>query len=269
MAAAFLGRVDDWDRALGAIETTGETRVLVARARGRLFERAGRLGEAEARHREAVALAPADVEARKDLARVLVNRASTDDGAALEAANLYLALLRDAPSDDVVRQGLDWLAQREASLAPREIPDTTRLDRAVAWLRALAESDPENPVAWAQLGVALRLQGDGKGAVAAYDRAIAVNPYDMGLVNDRAIAQLAAGDRDGALQGFEKAAAADRNETSPRQNAGRLHRLAGDAEGAARHWSGALAATRTVGGSPLLYRSLLDRLWRDRAQGSR
>ena len=269
MAASFVGRVDDWDRTLATLATTPGQRAVVSRARGRLMERAGRFADAEARHREAVAAAPADGDLKKDLARVLVNRAAESDAAAVEAGAIYLALLGESPDDATVREGLDYLAQREAALAPKELPDTTRLDRAVAWFKALADTDPENPTAWAQLGVACRLAGAGAEAVAAYDRAVALNPFDPGLENDRAIAVLATGDRAGALVGFEKAAAADRNETSPRQNAGRLRRQAGERDRATVHWAEALAATRTVGGTPMLYRSLLDRLWRDRAREGR
>ncbi|MCC7138373.1 MAG: hypothetical protein IT460_08115 [Planctomycetes bacterium] len=261
-AAVWVGKPEALDTALAAAPGAA-TSPAVLRARGRLAERAGRLDDAVARYREARAAAPDDVELVADLARARLRAAPEDAAAVEEATAWFLEVLARNPADSWARQGLEYVARRDTDAAPKAWPDTLRLTRAVRIFGALAQADPADAVAWANLGTALRNAGDAKGAVEALDRAVEANPYDGSLQNDRGIALLARGDRAAARAAFDRAAALDPTATAPHQNAARLARLDGDVAGARAHLAAAITVSRSVGGHPMLYRAMLDRVWRE------
>src|SRR5439155_23884629 len=126
-----------------------------------------------------------------------------------------------------VRKGVAYRAGRGWNAAVGEWPGRTRLTRCVSLSRALAETDPGDSGAWAQLGNALRVLGLAKESVEAYDRAVAANAFDASAWNDRGLAVLASGDEAGALLSFEHAAGIDPGDPAPRQNAARLLWLGG------------------------------------------
>jgi len=265
-AAVVLDAVDTLDAAL-AEPAPGSAALL--RLRGRLMERAGRLGPAVERYREARARAPDDVEVLADFARARLASGPDDPVAVDEAVRTFVEVLGRRADDPWARQGLEFVARRDADAVPREWPSRTRLDRMVATLRAVAEADPADGTAWANLGNALRTAGDLEGAVAAFDRALASNPYDAGAWNDRGIALAAAGHAAEARTSCDAAIERDPGAVAPHQNAARLARLAGDLDAAARHASAALATARALGGHPQLYRSVHDRVWRARTAPTR
>ena len=81
-------------------------------------------------------------------------------------------------------------------------------------------------------GLAKQKQGDLKGALADYDRAIEINPHDAAPYNNRGLAKMAMGDLDGALADYNRAL-----EISPRNfeihdNRGVVRQEKGDLDGA-------------------------------------
>lgn len=270
LAATTLAGVDELDAGLrqaAEAEPDAARRAGLARARGRILERAGRYGEAADRYREARALAPESVDLLADFARARLASAPDDPDAVDEAVAVYEEVLARDPEDAWARSGLAYVAQRDTDEAARAWPDRRRIDRAVKAFRAVAAADPTDGAAWGNLGLALRMAGDDAGAEAAFARALEANPYDARTWNDLGIARVGAGRHAAALEAFDEALALEPGQTSAHQNAARLHRLAGDLEAATAHTARALATTRAVGGHALLYRALLDRTWRARARG--
>ncbi len=262
----FAGAADAFDAALAAASVPDAAKPTIARLRGRLAERGEKLAAAVLRYREVMAARPEDPEAWTDLARVLLRHAPDDPASVDESVALLERVLAVRPDDPWARQGLDWQARKDANAAPREWPRRAGLDRACRLFRRLAEADPTDAVAWGRLGNVLRLAGDAKGSLEAYERAVAENPFDASLWNDRGIALLAAGDRAGALASWEKSIGLDAGDPAPRQNTARVRWLSGDDDGAAMQYAAALHATRTVVGHPMLFRSFLDRVWRTKAR---
>lgn len=259
--AVALGAVDAFDAAL-AEPPPGTAAIL--RLRGRLMERAGRIGPAVERYRAARDLAPDDVEVRSDFARARLASGPDDPAAVDEAVAEFLVVLSKRPDDPWARQGLEFVARRDADAVPREWPDHRRLDRAVTALAAIAAADPSDGTAWVNLGNARRTAGDLDGALAAFDHAVEGNPYDAAAWNDRGIALAAAGRAADARASYERAVELDPGSVAAHQNAARLARLAGDLDAADRHAAAALATARVLGGHTQLYRSILDRVWRTR-----
>lgn len=262
----YAGAADAFDAALAAATVPAASGPTVARLRGRLAERGEKLATAVARYREVMAAHPDDPEAWADLARVLLRHAPDDPATVDESVGLLERVLAVRPDDPWARQGLDWQARKDANAAPREWPRRAGLDRACRLFRRLAEADPTDAAAWGRVGNVLRLAGDPKGSLEAYERAVAENPFDASLWNDRGIALLAAGDLPGALASWAKSIELEGGDPSPRQNSARLRWLSGDDDGAAAHYAAALHATRTVTGHPMLFRSFLDRVWRTKAR---
>lgn len=262
----YAGGTDAFDAALSTATVPDERKPTISRLRGLLAERAERLAAAIPRYREVVAARPNEPEAWTDLARVLLRQAPDDAAAVEESVGLLERVLAVLPDDPWARQGLDWQARKDANAAPREWPRRARLNRATRLFRRLAETDPTDATAWGRLGNILRLAGDPKGSLEAYDRAVAENPYDASLWNDLGIAFLAAGDRPAALVSWEKSIELDGGDPAPRQNTARLRWLAGEDDAAAVHYTAALRATRAVTGHPSLFRSFLDRVWRTNAR---
>ncbi|MBL9085875.1 MAG: tetratricopeptide repeat protein [Planctomycetia bacterium] len=265
-AAVALEAVDAFDAALAEPEPGTAA---MQRLRGRLLERAGRLGPAVARYRAAKDLAPDDTEVLADFARARLASAPDDVAAVDEAVAAFVVVLAKRPDDAWARQGLEFVARRDADAVPREWPDRRRLDRMVAALRAVAEADPSDGTAWVNLGNARRTAGDLDGALDAFERAVAGNPYDAGAWNDRGIALAAAGRPADARASYARAIELDPGAVAPHQNAARLARLAGDLDAADGHATAALATARVLGGHPQLYRSIQDRVWRARRMTAR
>ncbi len=238
----------------------------VEAARGLLMEYAKRPADAAIRYRAALALGDDEVETKVALARAAL-AVSPDAPAALsEAAALLLDVLKASPKNPAAKIGLVWIGAKDAEAAPAAWPDRTRLARAVVIFKALSDADPEDAVGWSQLALALRLSGDLSGAIAAYDKAVLANPLDSSIANDRGLAVLATGDSEAAIAAFSAAVAVDPRDTSPRQNVARLLWLAGRDDEAEAHLFAAARSARETQGKPLLYRFLIDRVWRSRTR---
>ncbi|MFO0933933.1 MAG: tetratricopeptide repeat protein [Planctomycetota bacterium] len=233
------------------------------------MERAGKIVPAVERYRAAKDLAPDQVELLSDFARARLASGPDDPAAVDEAVTAFIAVLAKRPDDPWARQGLEFVARRDADAVPREWPDRRRLDRTVTALAAIATADPSDGTAWVNLGNARRTAGDLDGALAAFEHAVEGNPYDAAAWNDRGIALAAAGRKADARASYERAVELDPGAVASHQNAARLARLAGDLDAADRHAAAALATARVLGGHAQLYRSILDRVWRTRRAASR
>lgn len=104
-------------------------------------------------------------------------------------------------------------AERAAAVEPLQ-----RLNRAVAEIRApnsydptttdleaLESGDPETAWEWVNRGLALHSNGRAAEAIAAYDRAIAIDPTDSNAWANRGITKFWSGDPAGAVADFDKA----------------------------------------------------------------
>jgi Flp pilus assembly protein TadD len=268
-AALRVGDVSDFDAALEGIAndvSSTEARFAIARARGLLMERARRPADAVVRYRAALAEKADDAATSSALGRALLFAAPDDPASLDEAARLLLAAVAADPEDAPAKEALAWLAAKDWEAAPKAWPDRTRLARCVEAFAALAKAMPEDATARAEHANALRVSGDPKSAIATYDVAVALNPFDSSIANDRGLAVLATGDVPAAIAAFEAATKADPRDTSPRQNLGRLHWLRGEDDASEAHLSAALAASRGGAGKPQLFRFLLDRVWRSRTR---
>lgn len=271
LAAVYAGDVASHETFLAALgDEAGRNprdRFEAYRARGLLFEHAKRFADAAASYHKALAL-PGMEEAsvRTSLARALVNAGPDSPEGLAEATALLKQVLAENALDATARELLRWIGVNDVAAATKEWPGRSRLDRALEAFKALAESAPEDSAAWSEYGLTLRTAGDLEGSIKAYDRAVAVNPLDAVVANDRGLAVLATGDTAAAIAAFEAASRVDPRDTSPRQNVARLHWLLGRDDEAEAHLAAAVKSARETGGKPLLYRFLLDRVWRSRVR---
>jgi predicted O-linked N-acetylglucosamine transferase (SPINDLY family) len=110
-----------------------------------------------------------------------------------EAAKLYRELLAQAPGDAAVLEGLGLAALRRERAA-----------EGLEWLEQAARAEPSNARVQAHLGIALRRNGRLGDAIAAYRRAIELDPQPNTLLN-LGRAEREAGHRDAAIAAFRRA----------------------------------------------------------------
>jgi predicted TPR repeat methyltransferase len=156
-------------------------------------QQAGRLEEAEAQYRRAIESNGADVEARLNLGIVLHDR-----GRLVESAEVLGQLVADRPENAaawvylaraIAPQGYGWEAHQAIARAMKGKPDTETLLAASRLLMSLhhipeadkaskraAELSPQSAAAWIQRGQILTLRGRKPDAVAAYLKALAIEP---------------------------------------------------------------------------------------------
>ena len=138
-------------------------------------------GPAGPLYRACLTLAPGNTRLRRDFAAFLLDR----DGAP-EAA-------------DVLRGALDTAAGQHAmGLALTELG---RFREAIPHFQCAAERDPVPSLAWANLGMVLKIEGRYDEALAAYHQAIARSPNDAAIRVNRMVALLQAGRWPEAWQG--------------------------------------------------------------------
>jgi tetratricopeptide (TPR) repeat protein len=147
-------------------------------AAGRLWQGAGRLPEAEASYRRAVQLLPGHARAHNNLGGVLHMQGK------LEAA---LVAYRRALELD---PGLPQANQNYASI----VRDADALARAAEDYRRHTRANPNDALAFNDLGNTLRELGRHDEALAAYGRALALNPGLAEAHFSRAFVQLLLGD---------------------------------------------------------------------------
>jgi TolB-like protein/class 3 adenylate cyclase/Flp pilus assembly protein TadD len=152
-----------------------------------------RAARARAAAEQAVALAPG----RRESQLALGDYYAFVRNDAAKALEIYAAGLRDAPSDPELLAATAFVEQtrgrweaalghftRAQALDPRSVPTAERLARTLLWLRRYPE------------------------AAAAYDRAVALAPADISIIEGRAMVALAQGDLAAARAVLRTAAAA-------------------------------------------------------------
>jgi tetratricopeptide (TPR) repeat protein len=138
-------------------------------------------------------------------------------GIASEAMQVRLALVlsesgRAAEAVEVLRPfegSPDPDTQNALGLA---LADAGRIPEALAVYRRILERDPADAVAFQNWGIALLKQGDARGAVERFDRALAIHGNLPRSWNARGVAQARLGDAGGAIASWRRAI-----ELDPRQ----------------------------------------------------
>ncbi|MGE0191921.1 MAG: tetratricopeptide repeat protein [Planctomycetota bacterium] len=179
-----------------------------------------------------------------------------------EAVELAVAELGRDPESTAAGDLLWAIAGADYENLHRDAPDGRLLARCLRAQEALVAAREDDPTAWANLGNTLRVGGQASEAVAAYDRAVELDPYDPDIRSDRGLARSAAGDEVGALAAFQEALELDAGHLSAHQNAARRHLEAGRPREALGHLEAALASARARGERTSPYRLLMGRAWR-------
>lgn len=188
--------------------------------RGLAFHREGRLGEAEAAYREALALAPGHPEALH-----LLGLARLGQGDAAGAVRCIREAWAGAPNDPAIAYNLG-AACLDAGLPGEAIPPLARL----------LESDPDHAQARFNLGEARRRTGDLEGAVPLLEAAVKDLPGLPEVPNALGLAYRGLQRSREARAAFESALAADPAFFEAEVNLGLLDLDAGDLAGALARW---------------------------------
>jgi tetratricopeptide (TPR) repeat protein len=242
---------------------SNEARAMRLRALATLAEDAGAYDRAADLLQEAAAAAPEDVEALFALARVRL-RAGGERATEAAVAAWAEALARD-PRDERARLLLWEQAGLDVAEGMRRGRLEPAIERAITAQRALVTHVPDDALAWANMGNTLRVAGRLEEALAAYDRALAVDDGDPAIVSDRGLVLSALERHEDALRDWERAVDMDPTFTAAHQNAARMRFLAGEDDAAAAHLAAAAAGAYETGEpTARLYRFLLDRTWRAR-----
>jgi tetratricopeptide (TPR) repeat protein len=261
-AARYVGGQALLATLLADVKAEGPALARLLRARGVLADAAGDRAGALSLLEDA---AKADPEAAAPLVekgRILLADPDATDETVDHAVDAYLEALRRAPENESARSVLWYLAGRDYGDLWRTWPDRRALDRCLRIQRALLDADPSDALAWGNLGNTLRVGGDARAALEAYDRAIRENPYDPAVWSDLGLARSAAGDAPGAVAAFEKSIGLDAGHVAARQNLARALHLSGEDARAREQLGAALATSRALGSGAMLFRFLLDRSWR-------
>jgi tetratricopeptide (TPR) repeat protein len=162
-----------------------------------VFERQGKLAEAEAAYREALRLNKNLTDTRDNLGWVLQRQ-----GKFADAEATYRETLRLEPEDAGAHNGLAWLRATCAD------PKFRNPEEAVALAERAVKLDPENAGYWNTLGVARYRAGDWRAAIAALEKSMALqqggDAFDWLFL---AMAHGQLGDQDRARAWYDKAVA--------------------------------------------------------------
>ncbi len=117
----------------------------------------------------------------------------------------------------------------------------------LAELEARARREPDSADAWTALGAAKFDLGDFAGAIAAYEKAVALSPESAGLWSALGEARVMASERDpmpaAASEAFDKAIALDARDPRARYFLAVKKDISGDHKGAIEDWFALLADT--------------------------
>jgi Flp pilus assembly protein TadD len=115
------------------------------------------------------------------------------------------------------------------------------LDGAIAEYQKVIAIHPTDANAHNKLGIALGNKGDLAGAIAAYQKAIALNPKHAPAHNNLGIALADKGDLNGAIAEWKKAITLDPKDANPHNNLGNALGDKGDLAGAIAEYKQAIA----------------------------
>lgn len=189
------------------------------------MQRAGRLHDAERLYRDAIAVQPGHVDAKRGLALVLrqMNRLP-------EAIQVLQALAAEHPTNPAVHAELG-LALHAAG----------RAEEAVASLKETARLDPKNAAAYLHLGRAQLADFDADGAIQSLHRAFALAPRSAEVAMSLGVAYLHRGTVDRAIR-FLREALPERDSSAELHTyLGTALRLKGELDAAVEHFRRALA----------------------------
>jgi cytochrome c-type biogenesis protein CcmH/NrfG len=123
---------------------------------------------------------------------------------------------------------------------PMGAPSPVNSDRITA-LKSRAEAEPDNAVAWTELGNAYFDSNQYDASINAYRKSLELNPDNPNVWTDMGVMYRRSGKPEEAIQAFDQAIAADPQHEVSRMNKGivMLHDL-NDANGAIKAWEGLL-----------------------------
>ena len=128
------------------------------------------------------------------------------------------------------------------SSAPPQMgtPSSESSDR-IAALKRRAEAEPDNALAWTELGNAYFDSDQYDASISAYRKSLELNPNNPNVWTDMGVMYRRSGKPDEAIKAFDQAIAADPKHEVSRMNKGivLLHDL-NDANGAIKAWEGLL-----------------------------
>lgn len=177
----------------------------------------GDLSSAAGFYRRAIALDPDLVKAYIGLGDTLLAAGYPD-----QAANAFRAALKKNPKN----------AEAEAGLGATLVS----IDQPIAAIEMLQKAIAVKPSrrAYAALGVAEDLRGDGAAAMKAYHAGLALAPNDPGLLNDLGLSEALQGDYDTAIKTLRRVASGANATARDRLNLALVLGLAGHMEEAAQ-----------------------------------
>ena len=139
-----------------------------------------------------------------------------------------------------------WRDAAPSAAAPASETAAAPSDQLAA-LETRAQREPNSADAWTALGAAKFDLGDFAGAIAAYDKAVALSPESAGLWSALGEARVMASDSDpmpaAASQAFDKAIALDARDPRARDFLAVRKDIGGDHQGAIDDWFALLADT--------------------------
>jgi len=156
---------------------------------GRVFQRKGKLPDAERAYKKAIKINPDLVEAHTNLGNVLLNR-----GRLKEAFNSHRKALKLVPGHPMLLNNLGNVLQMQGEN-----------EKAIDWFNKAITRDPNYADAHNNLGNALRGLGSFGEAVASYKCAILINPGLAGAYNNLGNILMELGELDDAVINFRKA----------------------------------------------------------------
>lgn len=194
----------------------------------------------------AVELDPANIIARTEMARI--HRDETGDTE--QAAAIYQEVLRKHPESTEALVGLGFLAQR--------LGGDLRHEEALPLFRALAEAQPDEGQAWANLALALRWTGRYEAADEAYTRALLATPDDAQVWNDYGLLLMVMQRDADAAEAFLSGGRADESHNDGSENLAFMARERGDQAETLRWFRDAWERARMRGEDGARHRRNLD-----------
>ena len=223
-ALAEKGQLDEAARFLGTAAGPAET-AMAATQLGYVLAKQGKLAEAVASYRRALALDPASAEAHAYLGSALASQSQWD-----EAITHFEIALKVRPENAELH---DWLG-----MALRE---KGRPDEALAHFREAVRLAPGLAMAHFNLGRALKQQGKLDEAVTHYRRALAIDPRLAAAHNSLGSALGSQGQVREAIREFREALRLQPDNEEAHNNLGLALRMTGERDRALAEFTAALA----------------------------